>query len=90
MLRALLVAFALAAPSAAWEQFAPSPLGLEVRGHDGAVVGRVSAVERNADGEIVAVEIPGLEPPDAPRAREVAEETWRWGWTRTEAEAPRG
>ena len=37
------------------------------------LVGRVSAVERNAEGEIVAVEIPGLEPPDAAGPAVVAE-----------------
>ncbi|MEZ5956665.1 MAG: hypothetical protein R3C27_05565 [Hyphomonadaceae bacterium] len=53
---------------AAAERFLQSALDAEVRGHDGTVIGRVAAVERNADGEIVAVEIPGLEPGDAPAA----------------------
>jgi hypothetical protein len=33
---------------------------------DGVVLGRVGRVERNAEGRIVAVEIEGLEPGDAP------------------------
>jgi hypothetical protein len=44
-----------------------------VRGDDGAVIGRITAVERNGDGDIVAVEIPGLEPGDAPDNALVAE-----------------
>ena len=73
MLRTLALAplFALAfgLPGlAAAEQFPQSAQGVEVRSHDGTVIGRVAAVERNADGDIVAVEIPGLEPGDAPAA----------------------
>jgi hypothetical protein len=37
------------------------------------VLGAVTAVERNEDGDIVAAEIPGLEPEDAPRPMIVAE-----------------
>jgi hypothetical protein len=37
------------------------------------VVGRVTAVERDSEGRIVAVEIPGLEPGDAPASELVAE-----------------
>ena len=69
MLRTL--AFALVIGSsgvAAAEQFPQSAQNAEVRGHDGLVIGRVAAVERNAEGEIVAAEIPGLEPGDAPHA----------------------
>jgi hypothetical protein len=69
MLRTLVFVLALAAPSlAAAQQFPASPLGQDVRGHDGAVLGRVTSVERDAQGRIVAVEIPGLEPADAPSA----------------------
>ena len=69
MLRTLAFALAIGLPGlAAAEQFPQSARDVEVRGDDGSVVGRVAAVERNADGEIVAVEIPGLEPGDAPRA----------------------
>ena len=73
MLRTLVFALALTLPSLAGaqqmrEQFPDSPLGMEVRGHDGAALGRVASVERNARGNIVAVEIPGLEPGDAPAA----------------------
>lgn len=69
MLRTLAFALAIALPSlAAAEQFPQSAQDVEVRADDGSVLGRVAAVERNADGEIVAMEIPGLEPGDAPRA----------------------
>lgn len=69
MLRSLAFALIIGLPGlAAAEQFPQSAQDVEVRGHDGSVLGRVSAVERNADGEIVAVEIPGLEPGDAPVA----------------------
>ena len=69
MLRTLVFALAIGLPSlAAAEQFPQSAQGVDVRGHDGTVVGRVSAVERNADGDIVAVEIPGMEPGSAPHA----------------------
>lgn len=73
MLRTLALApiFALAIGlpgMAAAEQFPQSAEGVEVRGHDGRVIGRVEAAERNADGDIVAMEIPGLEPGSAPYA----------------------
>ena len=69
MLRTLIFALAIGLPGlAAAEQFPQSAQGVEVRGDDGTVVGRVSAVERNADGDIVAVEITGMEPGDAPYA----------------------
>ncbi|MBL8546955.1 MAG: hypothetical protein JNL81_10860 [Hyphomonadaceae bacterium] len=69
MLRTLVFALAIGLPGvAAAEQFPHAAQGVEVRGEDGTVIGRVSSVERNADGEIVAVEIPGLEPGDAPAA----------------------
>ena len=69
MLRTLTLALMIGLPGvAAAEQFPQSAQGVEVRGDDGSVIGRVSAVERNAEGEIVAVEIPGMEPGDAPAA----------------------
>lgn len=69
MLRTLAFALAIGLPGmAAAEQFPQSAQDVEVRGDDGSVIGRVAAVERNADGDIVAVEIPGLEPGDAPYA----------------------
>lgn len=80
MLRTLAFVLMLGAPSLglAQQQFPESPLGQEVRGHDGTVLGRVTSVERDADGNVVAVEIPGLEPPDAPNQALVAElETMR-------------
>ncbi len=78
MLRTLAFILALGAPSLALaQQFPDSPLGQEVRGHDGAVIGRITAVERDADGNIVAVEIPGLEPADAPSESLVAEREQR-------------
>lgn len=77
MFRTVLTAFALgfATSSAPVDQFPHSPMGLVVQGHDGSALGRVTAVERNADGEITAVEIPGLEPPDAPSSEFVAEDS---------------
>jgi hypothetical protein len=69
LLRALVFAFAIAGPSLAAAQQAPDPVvGMDVRGEGGRVIGRVAAVERNAEGRIVAAEIPGLEPADAPDA----------------------
>jgi hypothetical protein len=69
MLRTLAFALMIGLPGvAAAEQFPQSAQGVEVRSHDGTTIGRVAAVERNADGDIVAVEIPGLEPGDAPAA----------------------
>lgn len=76
MFRTILLTLTLAAAgsSAPMEQFPYSPLDLRVHGHDGAVVGRITAVERNEYGEIIAVEIPGLEPPDAPNSEVIAED----------------
>ena len=69
MLRTLALALAIGLPGvAAAEQFPQSAINAEVRGDDGTELGRVTAVERNAEGEIVAAEIPGLEPGDAPYA----------------------
>jgi hypothetical protein len=69
MLRTLAFVLTIGLPGfAAGEQFPHSAQDVEVRADDGSVIGRISAVERNADGDIVAVEIPGLEPGDAPRA----------------------
>jgi hypothetical protein len=69
MLRTLAFVLMLGAPSLAMaEQFPQSATGAVVRGHDGAELGRVAAVERNANGDVVAAEIPGLEPGDAPYA----------------------
>lgn len=69
MLRTLVFALAIGLPGlAVAEQFPHSAQDVEVRGDDGAVIGRVAAVERNADGDIVAMEIPGMEPGSAPHA----------------------
>jgi len=69
MLRTLIFALALTAPSlAAADQFPEAATGAVVRSHDGSELGRVASVERDAAGNIVAVEIPGLEPGDAPYA----------------------
>lgn len=68
MLRALALALVIGLPGlAAAEQFPQSAQDVDVRCDDGRVIGRVAAVERNGQGKIVAVEIPGLEPGDAPR-----------------------
>lgn len=69
MLRTLVVTLALGAPGvAAAQQFPDSAVGIEVRGDDGTVIGRVEAVERDADGRIVSAELSGQEPADAPYA----------------------
>ncbi|MGQ0532634.1 MAG: hypothetical protein ACT4OF_08095 [Caulobacteraceae bacterium] len=69
MLRTLTFILAIGLPGlAAAEQFPQSAQEVEVRADDGSVIGRVSSVERSAEGDIVAVEIPGLEPGDASRA----------------------
>ena len=69
MLRTLIIALALGAPGmAAAQQFPESAAGIDVVGDDGTVIGRVEAVERDGDGRIVAVELSGLEPGNAPHA----------------------
>ena len=69
MFRSTLFALALGfAGAATAEEFPRSAQDVDVRGDDGTVIGRVSSVERNAEGEIVAVQINGLEPADAPAA----------------------
>jgi hypothetical protein len=69
MLRTLVFALAIGAPSMALaEQFPEAATGTVVRGHDGAELGRVANVERDANGNVTAAEIPGLEPGDAPYA----------------------
>jgi hypothetical protein len=87
MLRTLAFALALGAPAvAASEEFPQSAAGIEVRGDDGTVVGRVGAVERDGSGRIVSVEIEGLEPADGPAAPRdlIAEEDPRWITTNEE------
>jgi hypothetical protein len=73
MLRTLVLAFALAVPGVALADeartsFPRAAMDTEVRTDDGTVVGRVNAVERDGQGRIVAVEIEGNEPADAPYA----------------------
>lgn len=71
MLRTIVIALALGLPGVAVaqdSQFRESAVGIEVRGDDGTVVGRVNAVQRDANGRIVAVEIAGQEPGSAPYA----------------------
>ncbi|QGZ94423.1 hypothetical protein [Terricaulis silvestris] len=71
MLRTLVITLALGLPGVAaaqQAQFNDSAVGIEVRGDDGTVVGRVNAVQRDANGRIVAVEIAGQEPGSAPYA----------------------
>jgi len=79
MLRTISFALMLGAPAfAAAEQFPESPVGVEVRGERGVVIGRVAAVERDENGNIVAAEIPGLEPGSAPHpSRDLVAEAQR-------------
>jgi hypothetical protein len=66
MLRTLIFALVIAVPGlAAAEDFPHAVVGNEVRGDNGVVIGRVSAVQRDRHGNIISVEIPGAEPPDA-------------------------
>lgn len=90
MLRILALAFMLAAPAASAEQFRESTIGVDVRGDDGTVLSQVAAVERNADGQIVAAELPGLEPADAPFASPslVADDEQDQLWVPTRAPEP--
>ncbi len=90
MLRTLVLALVLAAPAASAEQFRESAVGIEVRGDDGVVIGEVLSVERNADGDIVAAEIAGLEPADAPFVSSdlVAEDERDPRWAPTSAREP--
>lgn len=71
MLRTLflapLLALAFAVPAMA-DDFPQSALGAPVVSDTGVVVGHVAAVERDAQGRIIAAEIPGQEPPSAPLA----------------------
>lgn len=91
MLRTLAFALVIGLPGlAAAEQFPQSAQSVEVRGHDGTVIGRVEHVERNADGDVVAMEIPGLEPGDAPRAsRDLIAEERRELMVRVSDDGPR-
>jgi hypothetical protein len=41
-------------------------VGVEVRADDGTLLGEVTSVERDRAGRIIAAEIEGLEPADAP------------------------
>ena len=69
MLRTLILVLALGAPGlAAAEQFPESALHADIRSDTGEVVGRVEAVERDAEGRVVAIESEALEPADAPAA----------------------
>jgi hypothetical protein len=91
MLRTLVIAFALGAPGVAVaDQFPQSALHAPVVADNGVVVGHVNAVERDASGRIVAVEIDGLEPPSAPMAsRDLVAEERRARATLTRAEPRR-
>ena len=72
IVRTMFIALVLALPGVAMaDENTNSPLGLEVRGDDGTVLSRVEAVERDADGRIVAIEAPGLAPDDAPAASDM-------------------
>lgn len=69
MLRTLAFALIIGFPAlASAEQFPRAASETVVRGHDGAALGRVAGVEYDADGNVIAAEIPGLEPGDAPYA----------------------
>ena len=57
---------ALATPGLAMaETFPQAIVGSEVHSDDGTVIGHVTSVRRDGQGNVVSVAIPGLEPPDA-------------------------
>jgi hypothetical protein len=87
-----LAIFALCLGLAAACSEAPDPaVGLLVRADDGTVLGRVAAIERDRDGRIVAAEIEGLEPADAPdpSTENLAQDQERL-WVRTSASTAPG
>lgn len=45
-----------------------SPVGMEVRGDDGVLIGRVTGETRDRQGRLTGVEMAGLEPASAPEA----------------------
>lgn len=45
------------------------PVGMEVRGDDGELMGHVTGIMRDETGRIIGVSIEGLEPGDAPAVR---------------------
>lgn len=71
---------------------APGPgVGLVVRADDGTAIGRVTAIERDSEGRIVAAEIEGMEPADAPDpSMELLAEDDEAFWVRTSASAKIG
>jgi hypothetical protein len=71
MLRTLVIASVLLVPGLAMAEALPeSPMGLAVRAEGNVTLAQVEAVERNSEGRIMAVQAPGLEPADAPSARQ--------------------
>jgi hypothetical protein len=65
MLRTLICVTALlaSAPAALAEDFPHSAMGMEIVGDGGTVLGRVSGVQRNSDGRIVAIGADNMEAP---------------------------
>lgn len=84
MLRTILVVSSLGL-AAACSNVSEPEVGMAVRGDDGAVVGRVASIERDAEGRIVSAEIPGLEPADAPADSVLVAENEDRFWVRTSA-----
>lgn len=77
MLRTLICASALLAfaGAASAEELPATPMGLEIVSDDGVTLGRVSSVERNAQGRIVALGAQGMDAPaEAPRAHQSNEQ----------------
>lgn len=65
---ALTLTFALAPAGALADDLPATPVGLEIRAHDGRTVGEVDQIVRDSRGRIIAADVSGLEPPaDAPR-----------------------
>jgi len=84
MLRTALLILALGAASAACGPSIGDPaVGIEVRADDGTVLGHVTSVERDSAGRIVAAEIEGLEPADAPEPSTVLAGEDERMWVRT-------
>lgn len=87
MLRTTLLILLIGAASACGKP-PDAAVGIEVRADDGTLLGRVTAVERDRAGRIIAAEIEGLEPADAPHpGLDLLADENEPIWVRTSADA---
>ncbi len=90
MLRTTLLILCFGFAAACTDASQPA-IGMEVRADDGTVLGHVTAIERDRDGRVIAAEIEGLEPADAPDApAAVLAEDEAPYWVRTSASSGAG